>query len=200
MRNIVALALLTFSFAVVAEAHPGNVRRSDCTHVVRGEGESSRHRHTGRPYCNQRTDDRSQSPLTPSRDVNDELVSQVSNRTISQFASSGRNLLAHAMSKATETLPSQIDGCLTAVRAGNRDGRERQGSIGWTIGGVFLPIVMPIFAHVTTPQPPTDTVLTYSGDDARCYSSAYSSAASSKRKKGAWIGTAISVGLMFLLN
>lgn len=33
------------------DAHPGNVRRSDCTHVDRRTGE--RHRHTGRPYCSQ---------------------------------------------------------------------------------------------------------------------------------------------------
>ena len=32
-----------------ADSHPGNVRRSDCTHQVRGTNE--RHRHTGRPYC-----------------------------------------------------------------------------------------------------------------------------------------------------
>ena len=33
----------------VVDAHPGNVRRSDCTHVDRATGE--RHRHTGKPYC-----------------------------------------------------------------------------------------------------------------------------------------------------
>ena len=32
-----------------ADSHSGNVRRSDCTHQVRGTNE--RHRHTRRPYC-----------------------------------------------------------------------------------------------------------------------------------------------------
>ena len=41
--------LLAVGLAAVAEAHPGNVRRSDCTHRVSSTGE--RHRHTGRPYC-----------------------------------------------------------------------------------------------------------------------------------------------------
>jgi hypothetical protein len=41
---VAALAL-----TAVVEAHSGNVRRSDCTHVESATGE--RHRHTGRPYC-----------------------------------------------------------------------------------------------------------------------------------------------------
>ena len=39
------------TLGTLVEAHPGNVRRSDCTHVDRKTG--NRHRHTGRPYCNQ---------------------------------------------------------------------------------------------------------------------------------------------------
>ena len=68
-----------------------------------------------------------------------------------------------------------------------------------TLGGIFLPVIMPIVAHVTTPQPPADTVLQYSGDDARCYSAGYSDAASGKRKKGAWIGSATAIGLFVVL-
>ena len=79
------------------------------------------------------------------------------------------------------------------------DGRQRQSSVGWFVGGIFLPVIMPIVAHVTTPQPPADTVLQYSGDDARCYSAGYSDAASGKRKKGAWIGSATAIGLWVAL-
>lgn len=43
-----ALAALAAS-ASPASAHPGNVRRSDCTHVDRSTGE--RHAHPGRRYC-----------------------------------------------------------------------------------------------------------------------------------------------------
>lgn len=50
MRRIVAAGCVLFVIGVMAlEAHPGNVRRSDCTHRVSATGE--RHRHTGRPYC-----------------------------------------------------------------------------------------------------------------------------------------------------
>ena len=86
-----------------------------------------------------------------------------------------------------------------AASAGTTDGRQRQSSVGWFVGGIFLPVIMPIVAHVTTPQPPVDTVLQYSGDDARCYSTGYSDAASGKRKKGAWIGSATAIGLFVVL-
>ena len=88
--------------------------------------------------------------------------------------------------------------CAAAASAGTTDGRQRQSSAGWFVGGLFLPVIMPIVAHVTTPQPPADMVLQYSGDDARCYAAGYSDAAGGKRKKGAWIGSATGLGLFIL--
>ena len=55
MRLCVAAFGLAFllagqmSLPALSTAHPGNVIKSDCTHVDRRTGE--RHRHTGRPYC-----------------------------------------------------------------------------------------------------------------------------------------------------
>ena len=110
------------------------------------------------------------------------------------IASAGRRIAA------TMTAVQQLsDSCAGAATAGARDGRQRQGRAGWFFGGLFLPIIMPIVAHVSTPQPPADTVLQYSGDDARCYAASYSDAASSKRKQGAWIGSATAVGLFIAL-
>ena len=89
----------------------------------------------------------------------------------------------------------QPDSCAAAATAGATDGSQRQGRVGWFLGGFFLPVIMPIVAHVSTPQPPADTVLQYQGDDARCYAASYSSAAASKRKQGAWIGSGTVIGL-----
>lgn len=53
MQRIAALGFIVIVGLLgsqMIEAHPGNVRRSDCTHRVSATGE--RHRHTGRPYCN----------------------------------------------------------------------------------------------------------------------------------------------------
>ena len=115
-------------------------------------------------------------------------------------------LLDSALQRAKETRfltvaaqPAAQPSCAAAASAGTTDGRQRQSSVGWFVGGIVLPVIMPIVAHVTTPQPPADTVLQYSGDDARCYSAGYSDAASGKRKKGAWIGSAASIGLFVAL-
>ena len=115
-------------------------------------------------------------------------------------------LLDSALQRAKETRfltvaaqPAAQPSCAAAASAGTTDGRQRQSSVGWFVGGIFLPVIMPIVAHVTTPQPPADTVLQYSGDDARCYSAGYSDAASGKRKKGAWIGSATAIGLFVVL-
>lgn len=50
--RLAAVVVLSAVMGLAAEtliAHPGNVRRSDCTHVDRKTGQ--RHKHTGRPYC-----------------------------------------------------------------------------------------------------------------------------------------------------
>ncbi len=113
-------------------------------------------------------------------------------------------ILESALRRANNAHPNSVVGqsaqisCATAATDGSTDGRQRQGSVGWFVGGLFLPVIMPIVAHVSTPQPPADTVLQYSGDEARCYAAAYSDAAAGKRKKGAWIGSATAVGLLIL--
>ena len=89
----------------------------------------------------------------------------------------------------------QPGGCAAASAAGALDGRTRQGAVGWALGGLVLPIIMPIVAHTSTPQLPADAVLQYHADDARCYTAGYSDAGS-KRKRGAWIGSGVSIGLM----
>lgn len=108
-----------------------------------------------------------------------------------------RGILENALERVREIQPA--GGCAAAATAGGTDGRQRQGTAGWFAGGFLLPIIMPIVAHVSTPQPPADTVLQYSGDDARCYAASYSDAAASKRKKGAWIGSATAIGLMVVV-
>ena len=109
--------------------------------------------------------------------------------------------MRHANTAQLEVVQStaQQVGCPVAAEAGGRDGRQRQGMVGWFLGGLFLPVIMPIVAHVSTPQPPADTVLQYSGDDARCYAASYSDAAAGKRKRGAWIGSATAVALIVVV-
>ena len=130
------------------------------------------------------------------------LIAAVALSTVPVHAA-GSSLLDQAMQRANTIqlgtaagVTVQQVGCPAAAEAGGQDGRQRQGMVGWFLGGLVLPIIMPIVAHVSTPQPPAETVLQYSGDDARCYAAAYSGAAGSKRKRGAWIGSAAAVALI----
>ena len=68
-------------------------------------------------------------------------------------------LLDSALQRAKETRfltvatqPAAQPSCAAAASAGTTDGRQRQSSVGWFVGGIFLPVIMPIVAHVTTPQ------------------------------------------------
>lgn len=95
------------------------------------------------------------------------------------------SLLDQARERATVTqlqwVRQPVGGAL-AARAGAEDGRQRQGAADWFLGGLLLAVIMPILAHVSTPQPAA-AALQFTDDDARCYSAAYSDAAASKRKK-----------------
>ena len=95
------------------------------------------------------------------------------------------SLLDQARERAAVTqlqFVRQPVGCALAARAGAEDGRQRQSAADWFLGGLLLPVIMPILAHVSTPQPPVAAVLQFTDDDALCYSAAYSDAAASTRK------------------
>ena len=113
-------------------------------------------------------------------------------------------LLASAMQHAEKITLDPVaappTGCQAAARDGAADARERQGRAGWIVGGVLLPVIMPVLAHVLTPQPSAERMLAYGVDDARCYAASYSETAQRKRKTSAWIGLAAGAGLGLTLN
>lgn len=84
--------------------------------------------------------------------------------------------------------------CQAAARAGTLDAQTRQGRGAWFAGGLFLPIIMPIAAHASTPSAPAELAMQHAGEARRCYSNAYASTASGRRKSGAWIGSLVAIG------
>ena len=62
-------------------------------------------------------------------------------------------ILESALRRANKADPSSVVGqsaqtsCATAATDASTDGRQRQGSVGWFVGGLFLPVIMPIVAH-----------------------------------------------------
>ena len=98
--------------------------------------------------------------------------------------------MQHAERITLDPVAAPPTGCQTAARDGAADARERQGRAGWIVVGVLLPVIMPVLAHVLTPQPSAERMLAYGVDDARCYAASYSETAQRKRKTSAWIGLA----------
>ena len=93
----------------------------------------------------------------------------------------------------------QVAGCSPTVYAAAReDARDRQGMGGWVAGGLLLPVVIPVIAHVTTPDPPAELAMQYTGNDRVCYTETYSSAAARRRQTAAWIGAGVAFGLLAL--
>ena len=93
------------------------------------------------------------------------------------------------------TLGVVQDGCAQAAVRGAEAARGRQGRAGWLVGGLFIPVIMPIVAHVSSPNPPADMLVGVDSADVACFSEGYASAARGRRVSASWIGTGVGVGL-----
>ena len=87
------------------------------------------------------------------------------------------------------------NGCGAAAARGAEAARDRQGRAGWLIGGLFIPVIMPIVAHVSSPNPPADMLVGVESADVACFSEGYASAARGRRVGSSWLGTGIGIGL-----
>ena len=85
--------------------------------------------------------------------------------------------------------------CARAAASGAEAARDRQGRAGWLVGGFFIPVIMPIVAHVSSPSPPADMLVGVESADVACFSEGYASAARGRRVGSSWIGTGIGIGL-----
>ena len=87
------------------------------------------------------------------------------------------------------------NGCAEAAARGSEAARDRQGRAGWLVGGLFIPVIMPIVAHVSSPNPPADMLVGVESADVACFSEGYASAARGRRVGSSWLGTGIGIGL-----
>lgn len=118
--------------------------------------------------------------------------------------SAAESLLVQARAKAqtmrvrTAAQPA-ADACQAAADQGTEDAQRRQGRGGWIAGGILLPVIIPIVAHVSSPQAPADSVVRFTAEEARCYEVSYRDAAGSRRRSGAWIGSGIGIAAFVAL-
>lgn len=119
--------------------------------------------------------------------------------------SAAESLLVQARAKAARTMHVRTaaqpaaDACQAAADQGTEDAQRRQGRGGWIAGGILLPVIIPIVAHVSSPQAPADTVVRFTAEEARCYEVSYRDAAGSRRRSGAWIGSGIGIAAFVAL-
>ena len=67
--------------------------------------------------------------------------------------------------------------------------------MGWLIGGLFVSVIMPIVAHVSSPSPPADMLVGVESADVACFPEVRASAARGRRVGSSWLGTGIGIGL-----
>lgn len=123
---------------------------------------------------------------------------------LSAPVSAAESLLVQARHKAAQTHARAVaqpaaDACRAAADQGVDDAQRRQGRGGWIAGGVLLPIIIPIVAHVSSPQAPADSVVRFTAEEARCYEASYREVAGSRRRSGAWIGSGIGIAAFVAL-
>ena len=106
------------------------------------------------------------------------------------------DLLESAARLASRAAPGVVQsGCAQAAARGAEAARARQGRAGWLIGGLFIPVIMPIVAHVSSPNPPADMLVGVESADVACFSEGYAGAARGRRVGSSWLGTGIGIGL-----
>lgn len=95
--------------------------------------------------------------------------------------------------------PADPAACGAAAERGAFTAERRQGRLGWILGSLAVPIVMPVIAHTAQPGIPVDVLADVGSSDLDCFREGYQSAAKRKRALGAWIGTAFTVTALAVL-
>ena len=103
---------------------------------------------------------------------------------------------AARLAAATRLRPAPADTCAVAAARGAEAAGRRQRRVGWLLGSVLLPVVLPVAAHVSAPTPPLDVLADVMREDLACFSAGYANAAQGRRARAAWIGTGIGIGLL----
>jgi hypothetical protein len=111
-------------------------------------------------------------------------------------------LLESAKRLATEMTPIvavQPMGCSEATAAGQELADRREGSAGYLVGGIFIPVIMPLIGMVSNPAPPASEIRNIDSDDLACFQEGYRDRGRSKKVRGGWIGSGIGIGLYVVL-
>ena len=104
-------------------------------------------------------------------------------------------ILESAQRLAAGMQPSQSAPCLRATLAGREAAERREQSTGYFVGGIFLPVVMPLLAGAASSAPPAALVESQSTADAACFRDGYRQRAREKKADSGWAGSGFGLAI-----
>ena len=93
----------------------------------------------------------------------------------------------------------QSVGCAQAMANGASSADRREGSTGYLVGGIFIPVIMPLIGMASNPSPPAAEIQQVDDADVACFQDGYRDRGRSKKVRGGWIGTGIGIGMFVVL-
>ena len=105
-------------------------------------------------------------------------------------------ILESAERLAAGVQPSRSPNCLAAALAGSDAADRREQGTGYFVGGILLPVVMPLLAHVTTPSPPAVVAERQGTAAATCFRDGYRQRGREKKADSAWAGSGIGLAIL----
>ena len=104
-------------------------------------------------------------------------------------------ILESAERLAAGVQPRRSPPCLTATLAGRDAADRRERSRAYFVGGILLPVVMPLLARASSPTPPAALVEGQSAADAGCFRDGYRQRAREKKADSGWAGSGFGLAI-----
>lgn len=104
-------------------------------------------------------------------------------------------ILESAERLAAGVQPRRSPPCLTAALAGRDAADRREGSRAYFVGGIVLPVVMPLLARASSPTPPAALVERQGSADAGCFRDGYRQRAREMKADSGWAGSGFGLAI-----
>ncbi|MCY4029761.1 MAG: hypothetical protein OXH75_26030 [Acidobacteria bacterium] len=104
-------------------------------------------------------------------------------------------ILESAERLAAEVQPRWSPPCLASTLAGRDAAEQREGSTAYFVGGILLPVVMPMLARATRPSPPAALEEGRSPADAACFRDGYRQRGQEKKADSGWAGSGFGLAI-----
>lgn len=104
-------------------------------------------------------------------------------------------ILESAERLAAGVQPRRSPPCLTATLAGRDAADRRERSTAFFVGGIFLPVVMPLLARASSPTPPAALVERQGSADAGCFREGYRQRAREMKADSGWAGSGFGLAI-----